>query len=1015
MIPIELRLQNFLSYGEDIPALDFTQFKLACLTGANGHGKSALLDAMTWAVWGEARKAGHNKTPDADLLRQNAEEMFVEFTFALNNREYQVYREYHRKRRSSKLEFRARENRNGAYILLTGNSKRDTQKRIEKTLGLDYRTFINSSFLQQGKADEFTRQPPKDRKEILCNILGLDYYDRLLEETKRRLSETRVEIRTLEDSLDAIQSELAEEDAVAEQEKERSAALLEKEKNLAAMRAEAKQLQEQIAGLEHIREQIERSQEEEVRLRKRLDDLTQRERKLVKEKNDAEELLSRESELQTRFQRYEFIGKELHDLLAIDEQFKVADARRLALEKNIEAQRHDIQVRLASLRSENEQIQKTKSEWKSTLDARAAIERDYSIFEKIAEEQKTLSEKKSTYDSLQKQAQDVEKQIEQERQKFIERIAELRGATQTIPALQKEIERDIKQIVQKPALESDLEKIRAALQKIVDDGQENNRLKDRAAAELDQSQKNLLETKEKLELLQSGQSSECPLCNSSLDQNKRENLLQRFQNEITALQTKIPDLQKQITERDRLREELLKQHQTEEKRRSAQERELNRLSILENDIKNREADLQQKLAQEQQIQKLTDILAQNAYAEEARGEQVRLKREIEQTGYLPERFDAVSKQLTQQRAAEHRWNQLQDILKRQAQSQNRETQLREEIAAYQTQLDSGDFALHEKKQWQIILEEIAPLRLTLEKRKGLQEEQQQLRNALAEWSRATEAKKRLPELELDLRQIAQDRDDFQKRLQEIAAERQKSAPLLQELTARRQKLNALENDLTSIEKERNALQIALGGLRQKLEHIQKRKVEFKEKRERLTILNRDEGLYKTLAAAFSRNGIPAMIVDRALPELENDANALLHQLTGGRCSVAFESQRETRSGGISETLDIKISDEMGTRDYEMFSGGEAFRANLALRIALSQLLCRRAGSKLQLLVIDEGFGTQDSEGVNNIVDAINEIQDDFEKILIVTHLDELKERFPSRIEVVKELGIGSRFEIVHTL
>jgi exonuclease SbcC len=117
--------------------------------------------------------------------------------------------------------------------------------------------------------------------------------------------------------------------------------------------------------------------------------------------------------------------------------------------------------------------------------------------------------------------------------------------------------------------------------------------------------------------------------------------------------------------------------------------------------------------------------------------------------------------------------------------------------------------------------------------------------------------------------------------------------------------------------------------------------------------------------------------------------------------VAFESQRETKTGGMSETLDIKISDEMGTRDYEMFSGGEAFRTDLALRIALSQLLCRRAGSKLQLLVIDEGFGTQDAEGIGHIVDAIHEIQDEFEKIIVVTHLDEMKERFPVRIEVTR--------------
>jgi exonuclease SbcC len=117
--------------------------------------------------------------------------------------------------------------------------------------------------------------------------------------------------------------------------------------------------------------------------------------------------------------------------------------------------------------------------------------------------------------------------------------------------------------------------------------------------------------------------------------------------------------------------------------------------------------------------------------------------------------------------------------------------------------------------------------------------------------------------------------------------------------------------------------------------------------------------------------------------------------------VRFDTQRETKSGGIRETLDILISDELGTRDYNLFSGGEAFRVNFAVRIALSQMLARRAGAKLRTLFIDEGFGTQDAAGRERLVEAINAIQDDFDLILVITHIDELKDAFPSQIEVTK--------------
>jgi exonuclease SbcC len=110
-----------------------------------------------------------------------------------------------------------------------------------------------------------------------------------------------------------------------------------------------------------------------------------------------------------------------------------------------------------------------------------------------------------------------------------------------------------------------------------------------------------------------------------------------------------------------------------------------------------------------------------------------------------------------------------------------------------------------------------------------------------------------------------------------------------------------------------------------------------------------------------------------------------------------------------ETLDIIISDELGPRSYEMYSGGEAFRVNFAVRIALSKLLARRAGARLQTLVIDEGFGALDTTGRERLVEAINAVRDQFEKILVITHIDELKDQFPVRIDIVKTGGGSSIF------
>jgi exonuclease SbcC len=164
---------------------------------------------------------------------------------------------------------------------------------------------------------------------------------------------------------------------------------------------------------------------------------------------------------------------------------------------------------------------------------------------------------------------------------------------------------------------------------------------------------------------------------------------------------------------------------------------------------------------------------------------------------------------------------------------------------------------------------------------------------------------------------------------------------------------------------------------------------------------KEAAIYHELAEAFGKKGIQALLIETALPEIENEANKLLARMTDNRMHVKIETQKETQKGDVTETLEIKISDELGTRNYEMYSGGEAFRINFAIRIALSRLLARRAGAPLPTLIIDEGFGTQDTAGIEKLKEAINSIQDDFEKILVITHVEELRDAFPARIDVIK--------------
>ena len=212
--------------------------------------------------------------------------------------------------------------------------------------------------------------------------------------------------------------------------------------------------------------------------------------------------------------------------------------------------------------------------------------------------------------------------------------------------------------------------------------------------------------------------------------------------------------------------------------------------------------------------------------------------------------------------------------------------------------------------------------------------------------------------------------------------------------------DAVERDLQEASAARNVLYSRKGALENEVRQIAEAAAELERAEARRVALVEEAAAYGDLQAAFGKGGVQALLMEAALPRIEDEANDLLRRMTDGRMALRLDSQRERRGGGDAvETLDIAIGDELGTRAYEMFSGGERFRVDFALRIALSRLLAWRAGASLPTLFIDEGFGTQDAEGRDRILEVIQAIEDRFERILVITHMDDVKDAFPVRIEV----------------
>ncbi len=266
--------------------------------------------------------------------------------------------------------------------------------------------------------------------------------------------------------------------------------------------------------------------------------------------------------------------------------------------------------------------------------------------------------------------------------------------------------------------------------------------------------------------------------------------------------------------------------------------------------------------------------------------------------------------------------------------------------------------------------------------------------------------------ETALNRLQTESEKLKTELEKILAEGKEAGQKLEKLKPEIEKLKQKEMALEEFRNKRSRIERELAEVKALIATIREERKRLLEQKKRAQILREEASRFLELAEACGKNGVQAMIVEETLPILEEKANSLLADLSQGQMTLSFETERQRRAGeGVVETLDIHIADALGTRPYELYSGGEAFRINIAIRVALSFLLAERAGSRVEFLVIDEGFGALDLSGRDSLIRALTTIQRYFEKILIITHINELKEAFPTEIQVTKSAA-GSRLDII---
>ena len=848
MIPIRIELKNFMSYGDDVPAIDFSGMHTLCLSGENGHGKSALLDALTWALWGESR-AGKNKHDD--LVRIGADEMSVHFTFEIENLRYQVVRKRSKKASGNIWELQQETPDMGLGIgwrSLTGNNAGETEKAIQKLLRMSYDLFVNSAYLQQGRADSFIKQLPSKRKEILAEILDLSRYDQLEDKARQRAKSAQADVTDLERDISGIDAEVRQEPELREQLASLQSRLESLQVRRDELRADWDALRDRKSHLESQKQFVDQLKTQITGLDGEMRDLAEDLKSHQAEAEKAKALLARQDEICRDY-----------DKLTAGRQ------RMTQLERDLEQFHRGQQILAASEKewmvAENE-VQRCME--RAVTDHAQAVTRlqDYDLL-------------KSERDLLAPRVASADRSEEQ-----------LAPARETLAAVQENF----------------------------------NRLREENAGLEWQTG----DWKRKIEML-AGQGGKCDVCNSDLPAAKVTNIRAVYEaalNEAQATQKTVK------VEAGRLKAEITKQE--------------NALRVLDSLAKAAKND-RTRLAQiEQHVLELDAIRGTLPNLSALREETTKT---YEQGLFAPELRAKIQKQHA---------------------ALSKLVAVETDYAALRAELT----ALEPSERLHIALEHA----------------QTSLSAAEAGIARVQKG--------LQSRQVG--RDAAQAQLQSLA---DVSGELAQ-LDTRSQQIREQEKQRAG---EDQGVTQDIGRRHQTLTRLEEQKAVRADKAKRLADAKYDAEVHDQLAKAFGKKGVQALIIENAIPELQEETNRLLDRLTDGDMSLHFETLKEAKAkkDSLIETLDIKVSDNLGTRPLEMYSGGEGFRAAFALRIALSKLLTRRAGARLQTLIIDEGFGSQDAKGREKLIDCINAIKDDFERIIVITHIDELKDAFATRVEVTK--------------
>lgn len=1012
MIPIQLTVEGLYSYQEP-QTIDFenlTEAGLFGIFGAVGSGKSSILEAISFALYGETERLNSRDKRAYNMMNLKSNKSLIEFDFMnYENKKFRTKREFKRNSKNFEdvktPEVSFYEWKNETWIPLE-------HCNAEKIIGLSYANFKRTIIIPQGQFKEFLELGATDRTNMMKEIFGLHRFD-LQQNVSALNAKNRSELDQLEGQLKGFE-EVNEEQILVkkeylklEQQKFEEVKISfknidEKYQRLIILKTDFESLKQRKSDFEKLSSQ--KTEIDELEIKTELFDKVHRIfTPILTEKNKLQKEISEQQKNRaTQFKNLQETEVQFENiknkLLAIQPKYEALNQSRIQendLNLILQMLKYTGEIEILKERSRkgSEKVKEVEGNQKLIQNKIEALSKDSELLKPKKLDSNLLlnvgtwfSEKKKLAESLHSQTQKINvKKLE------IEKIS-----NELIPF-------EINTETFKNDFKTQIETLENQKKTLSD-------------------KRNHLEVQQKLSHfaseLHDGES--CPLCGAL----EHPDIV-----EFDDVNSELNDILKQ-TEQIEIQKEKI------QKKFIEVEKILDRKSIFEEQLKAEEENL--KLIQKQSEEHLknfiwTEFNAENlSDFEEKRQQSFSIEKQIEE---LNQQIGLEQKNLEKERENLEKFRNALDKIKSDEAGFNGQLKTNEsnlkllqwsdfkeknnaEVEDIYTKLLKSNRETEENYQQYIAAEkEISPklaeqktIVIQLDKRiSELQNEISENENILTKslgensFDNVNTVQTILLQ-EINVQEARDQVQDFKVRFETLKNLILELENKLKGFSFDEQQFTATENQFKILENELKTANDSVVKISSEIERLEK---EFKKKENLLLDLAKIQKRRENLSVMqnlFNGAGFVRYISSIYLRQLCDHANVRFHRMTRNQLSLQ-----------LNDNNDFEIIDYLNegrSRSVKTLSGGQSFQVSLSLALALAESVQTNAQSEKNFFFIDEGFGTQDVESVNIVFETLMNLQKENRIVGIISHVEELKEKIPLSLHITKDEERGSLIEVL---